>query len=205
MQQLLFANPGLIFSDIRCCHRKARGPDAGKHQQVEGSRPGEEPRKAFWGGRELHRNLGSQKATRLLAVGTGEIDDVANKLGVSAGDSGLSFKVLLVFQLSQQNTSQEMSWWRQQQQSPNFLFSRKFWMKYVTGMKTNEKLYKSLSQSISCQTGSRQISYQNRLSMTLRWDLKFTVALYRRPGTEGLLCLDVGFPSECCKYHSLIN
>lgn len=100
MQQLPFANPGLIFSDIRCCHRKARGPDAGKHQQVEGSRPGEEPRKNFWGGRELHRNLGSQKATRLLAVGMGETDDVANQLSVSAGDSGLSFRVLLVFQLS---------------------------------------------------------------------------------------------------------
>lgn len=35
MQQLLFVNPGLIFSDIRCRHRKARGPDAGKQQQVE--------------------------------------------------------------------------------------------------------------------------------------------------------------------------
>lgn len=100
MQQLLFANPELIFSDTRCCHRKAHGPDAGKQQQVEGSRPREEPRKAFWGGRGLHWKLGWWKATRLLAVGMWEIEDLANELGASIGDSGLSFKVLLVFQLS---------------------------------------------------------------------------------------------------------
>lgn len=33
-------------------------------------------------------------------MGMGEIDDVANELSVSIGDSGLSFRVLLVFQLS---------------------------------------------------------------------------------------------------------
>ena len=75
-------------------------------------------------------------------------------------------------------------------------------MKYVTGMKTNEKLYKSLSQSISCQTGSRQI-YQNRLSMTLRWDLKFTVVLYRPTGTEGKDCCALMWDSPLCVVNTI--
>lgn len=66
--------------------------------------PGSSSRwKQAWGRAKkgfLGREGTSPEARMSESSGNGEMEDEANKLSVSTGDSGLSFKVQLVFQLS---------------------------------------------------------------------------------------------------------
>lgn len=75
----------------------------------------------------------------LTPVGVWETGVVPNGHSVSRGDSGYKSEGSACLSADHSRTQ---VWRRQQQQNTNFLFSRKFWIKYVTGMKTNEKLSK---------------------------------------------------------------
>lgn len=68
---------------------------------------------------------------KAASSGNGEIEDEVNKLSVSTGDSGLSFKVQLVFQLSTAEHKSRDELAAAATTKPKLLFSRKFWMKYV--------------------------------------------------------------------------